>query len=152
MKAAATTSRNFRTFLLMSQLAKKDIGGRIALARNEKGLTQEQLSDLSSFSVRALQTWEAGQVVPYRQMQEISRLLARPVDWFLHGEQPASEESSVELRLEELAEAVNALRAQFGEAVSASLLRLEAIERRLPPPTASDLPTGAGTPAAGGRR
>lgn len=152
MKPAATNTRTFRSFLLMSQLAAKEIGGRIALARNEKGLTQDELSDMASFSKRALQGWEAGSNIPYRQMQELSALLARPVEWFLHGESPEDVGSlPLEPRLAELAGAVSALGVQFQEATTAVLARLEAIERRLPSPTAQARPKGAGRRVSGSR-
>lgn len=130
MQAAATNTRTFRTFLLMSQLQAKEIGARIALARNERGMTQEEVADVATFSKRSLQDYEAGHTLPYRHMREISRLLNRPVEWFLHGDQP-DEAASLESRLAELAAAVGELVTQFGEAVASSLSRLEAIERQL---------------------
>ena len=143
---AATNTRTFRTFLLVSQLQAQEIGARIALARNEAGLTQEQLADMGSFSKRSLQNWEAGVVIPYKQFEEISLLLARPTDWFLHGERPGQGGASplVELRLAELADAVELLRRQFQEATLAVTTRLERIEQLLPLRSASGLPKGAG--------
>lgn len=85
-KLAATEARNFRTFLLMEQFAAREIGLRIALARRERGLTQEQLSDLANISERSLQDYEAGVTVPYKHMPVVARLLGRPVEWFLHGD------------------------------------------------------------------
>lgn len=153
MKTAATNTRNFRTFLLVSQLAAKEIGARIALARNEAGLTQEALTDMATFSKRALQTWEAGNVVPYRHMQEISRLLDRPVEWFLHGEQPheVALESPVELRLAELVAALEAMSRQMDEATQLVSRRLELIEQRLPAMSSSAPPTGSDRRATGSR-
>lgn len=94
-KAAATNDRNFRTFLLMSQLEARAIGARIALARNEAGLTQDELSDLAQgFKRRSLQDYETGVTIPFKHLREISALLDRPVEWFLHGDpdQPSSED------------------------------------------------------------
>lgn len=94
-KAAATNDRNFRTFLLMSQLEARAIGARIALARNEAGLTQEELSDLAhGFKKRSLQDYETGVTIPFKHLREISSLLDRPVEWFLHGDpdQPSAED------------------------------------------------------------
>lgn len=68
------------------QFEAKEIGQRIALARNESGLTQEDLAEMASFSKRSLQDYETGVTIPYKHMKEISRLLKRPVEWFLHGE------------------------------------------------------------------
>lgn len=90
MRLAATTGRNFRTFLLMSQFAAQEIGTRIALARELAGLTQEELAAMTSFSKRSLQDYEAGVRTPFKHLQELSGLLRRPVEWFLHGDAPAA--------------------------------------------------------------
>lgn len=149
--SAATNTRSFRTFLLVSQLQAQEIGARIALARNESGLTQEQLADLGSFSKRSLQNWEAGVVIPYKSFEEISRLLRRPTDWFLHGElsEPDDEQPRLELRLAELADAIELLRRQFQEATLAVTTRLERIEALLPSRSASGLPRARGRRATG---
>lgn len=154
MKPAATNSRTFRTFLLMSQFEAKEIGARIALARNEAGLTQEELTEMATFSKRALQMWEAGNVIPYRQMQEISRLLDRPVEWFLHGERSREDdsESPVEFRLAELAAAVGTMGRQVEEAARSVSGRLDSIEQRLQTMSASEPPKGAGRRATGSRK
>jgi transcriptional regulator with XRE-family HTH domain len=65
----------------------REIGARIAEARRERGLTQEQLATMASFSKRSLQDYETGVSVPYRHLRELNSLLGRPVDWFLHGDQ-----------------------------------------------------------------
>lgn len=83
---AATNLRNFRTFLLMAQFEAQEIGARIAQARNEKGLTQEELAEMASFSKRSLQDYEAGETIPYRHFREIGRLLHKPTEWFLYGD------------------------------------------------------------------
>lgn len=85
-KPAATFSRNFRTFLLVEQLAAKEIGARIKLARKERGLTQEQLAEMASFSKRSLQDYEMGETIPYKHFREMAELLSRDVRWFLYGE------------------------------------------------------------------
>jgi transcriptional regulator with XRE-family HTH domain len=100
-KLAATNPRNFRTFLLMQQFAADEIGARITQARKERGLTQEQLAEMASFSKRSLQDYEGGVTIPYRHMQELARLLSRPQEWFLYGEQ---EQASAGERLEQIDE------------------------------------------------
>jgi len=154
MKIAATNTRSFSRFLLMSQLQAKEIGARIALARNEHGMTQEELTELASFSKRALQNWEAGASVPYRHMQEISGLLNRPTEWFLHGERQtdADSETPVELRLAELAAAVEAMSRQLEDGSRLVAHRLEQLERRLQETSASATPRGAGRRATGTRK
>lgn len=90
-KLAATKGRNFRTFLLMQQFAADEIGARIAQARKERGLTQEQLAGMASFSQRSLQDYERGVTIPYRHMRELAKLLRRPEEWFLYGDPEPAE-------------------------------------------------------------
>lgn len=85
-KYVATTSRDFRSFLLVAQFEAAQIGARIKQARNEAGMTQDDLAALTSFGKRSLQDYENGVTFPYRHLQEIGTVLDRPVAWFLHGE------------------------------------------------------------------
>lgn len=120
--SAATNDRKFRTFLLMTQFEAKAIGARIARARDEAGLTQEELAEMASFSKRSLQDYEAGTTIPYRHMREISSLLNREVPWFLHGEQQQVE--GVGDLLEAIRSRLEALEAKtetYGEASAKSL-------------------------------
>lgn len=115
-KAAATNDRNFRTFLLVSQFEAEAIGARIARARDEAGLTQEQVADVATFSKRSLQDYEAGVRVPWKHMREIAAILDRRVEWFLHGESEQLDD-----------ERLSRLEAQVDETVD----RLRRIERLL---------------------
>lgn len=85
-KLAATKTRNLRTLLLMEQFAAGEIGARIQQARRERGLTQEEFAELTTFSKRSLQDYESGVTIPYKHLREISRLLRRPEEWFLYGD------------------------------------------------------------------
>lgn len=86
-KTAATNDRNFRTFLLVSQLESEAIGRRIHQARKEAGLTQEQLADLATgFSKRSLQDYEAWTTIPYKHMREIAALTGKSTEWLIHGD------------------------------------------------------------------
>lgn len=87
---SATTSRNFRTFLLLSQLESQEIGQRLAKARREAGMTQEEVADLVGVSTRSWQGYEAGDVVPYRHFKNLAGILNRPIEWFLHGDESES--------------------------------------------------------------
>lgn len=72
------------------------IGGRIAQARKETGgMTQEELAALLHVSVRSVQAYESGEVVPYRQMSELERVLGKPVAWFLHGDAAVRSDSEI---------------------------------------------------------
>jgi transcriptional regulator with XRE-family HTH domain len=115
-KVAATKDRNFRTFLLVSQFEAEEIGARIALARKERGMTQEELASVASFSKRSLQDYEAGVTIPYRHLQEIGGLLGRPVRWFLHGDPKSDDPADLDDLREEVAgirEDLAALRADL---------------------------------------
>lgn len=105
----------------MQQFAAKEIGVRIKQARKERGLTQETLAEMASFSKRSLQDYESGETIPYRHMAELARLLRKSVEWFLYGD---DEESM------SLAEAVE--RAEVAAERSESVVnRLEAAVAKL---------------------
>lgn len=105
-KLAATNARSFRTFLLVSQFEAAEIGARIREARDEKGLTQEELAAVMPFSRRSLQDYEAGVSIPYKHLTEIGRVLGHSPAWFLRGEEATAEEPG-------LREEVRALRVEF---------------------------------------
>ena len=113
MKPAATNTRNFRTFLLMAQLEAKQIGARIKQARKEAGMTQEQVADVATFSVRSLQDYENGVTIPYKNIREISGLLDRPVQWFLRGREEEAEDVTepAGIHLEDIEEKLDRLTA-----------------------------------------
>lgn len=83
---SATEARNLRTLLLLSVFEPQDIGARIAAARKQAGLTQEELGDLIGLSTRSVQGYEAGDVPPYKHLDKISEVVRRSVGWLLHGE------------------------------------------------------------------
>ena len=85
-KLSATNTRNLRTLLLLTVFAPEEIGGRIAIARRETGLTQEEAADLVGVSTRSWQGYELGEVVPYRHIDRISTVLNRTIAWLLHGD------------------------------------------------------------------
>jgi transcriptional regulator with XRE-family HTH domain len=93
----------------MDEFAAREIGARIAQARRERGLTQEELAMISSFSKRALQDYEAGLRVPYRHMRELSLLLGRSVEWFLHGDRSAVDGARLDRLEERLDEVLHAI-------------------------------------------
>jgi HTH-type transcriptional regulator, cell division transcriptional repressor len=106
-KLSSQDARNLRTLLLLNVFEAEVIGERIARARTEAGLTQEELAELIGVSTRSLQGYEAGAVKPYRHMAKLSSTLNRPVAWFLHGEEEdtrLSETQSLRERVEGLAD------------------------------------------------
>ena len=120
---ASKNSRTFRSFLLLSQLEAREIGQRIATARLEIGLTQETLAELTTFSKRSLQDYEAGVTIPYRHMQEISRLLSRPVEWFLHGEDQSAITTAE--AVQDLDDRLAALEARVADGTEKTLAAIE---------------------------
>ena len=84
-----------------------EVGRRIAQARKEvngRGMTQRELADLLGVSERSVAAYETGEVIPYRFMKDLERVLDRPVAWFLHG-------AEVVDRDEQLVEVLTQLRA-----------------------------------------
>ena len=140
--SAATNLRSFRSFLLMAQFEAREIGARIALARNEKGLTQDELASMASFSKRSLQDYETGETIPYRHFAELGRLLGKPHEWFLYGEKEpepttAEEFRSLQAELAEVHGRLARVDATMGQ-VLAALERLAPPEEQ--PPAAAEAP------------
>jgi transcriptional regulator with XRE-family HTH domain len=89
------------------------IGGRIARARKESGLTQEELASRVGVTARSIQGYEAGKVVPYRHLSRLAEITDRELAWFLESDDAAAL-AEVATRLvtlvEELAEEARAIR------------------------------------------
>lgn len=89
------------------------VGERIVIARKEAALTQVELAELVGVSQRSMQAYENGEVVPYRKMRDIARILEKPVEYLLYGEglftAPDERLEKIEAALERLTKAVNAL-------------------------------------------
>lgn len=122
-KLAATNQRTFLTFLLMEQFAAEEIGARIQQARKERGLTQEELAGMASFSKRSLQDYESGLTIPYRHLRELGRLLKKRPEWFLYGDEAEADPSELaEVRrglahVQEMKEATERIEALLHELV-----------------------------------
>jgi transcriptional regulator with XRE-family HTH domain len=72
----------------MRQVEAGGIGRRIARARKERGLTQEELAAMIGVSPRSIQGYEAGSVVPYRRLARLAAVCNREIGWLLEGETP----------------------------------------------------------------
>src|SRR3954465_10385927 len=94
----------------MRQVEAGGIGGRIARARKERGLTQEELAAAIGVSPRSIQGYEAGKVVPYRRLSQLAEVTNRELGWLLEGETPREASADPELveRLVFLVEEVSA--------------------------------------------
>jgi transcriptional regulator with XRE-family HTH domain len=73
------------------------IGSRIARARKERGLTQEELASLIGVSARSIQGYEAGKVVPYRRLTQLAEITNCEVGWILQGDVAATAGSDPEV-------------------------------------------------------
>jgi PAS domain S-box-containing protein len=66
-----------------------EIGNRIAQARKEAGLTQQELAERLLVTRRSVQGYESGAVVPYRRLNTLAEALGRSAAWFLSGDPEA---------------------------------------------------------------
>jgi PAS domain S-box-containing protein len=64
------------------------VGRRIARARKEAGLTQQELADRVGVTRRSIQGYEAGSIAPYRHLDRLAEALGRSRDWLV-AERPA---------------------------------------------------------------
>ena len=67
------------------ELEREQIVQRIAQARREAGLTQQEAADLLSVHKRTIENWEHVRV-PWRDLNRLAEVYGKPIDWFLHGE------------------------------------------------------------------
>ena len=66
------------------------LGERIALARKQAGLSQEQLGEKLGVSRQAVSKWESSQTNPdVAYVAQMCRLLGVSSDWLLLGEEAA---------------------------------------------------------------
>ena len=71
------------------------LGERIALARKQAGLSQEQLGAQLGVSRQAVSKWESGQTNPdVAYITELCRLFGVSSDWLLLGKEEAREQAS----------------------------------------------------------
>jgi len=81
----------------------KDIGIKIQLAREEKGLSQEQLARAMGCSQSALSNYEKGKRRLYlSQLEILSQILDKPLDYFVESmsfKKPADKGDSADCRL-----------------------------------------------------
>jgi DNA-binding XRE family transcriptional regulator len=87
------------------QLARAELGRRIAQARKEAGLTQKQLAEAIGVTRRSIQGYEAGSCAPYRRLADIAAALDRPAAWFTQEGEGLAPELRLLIR-QEIAELV----------------------------------------------
>ena len=96
-----------------------EIGARIISARLELGgMKQEELAELIGVSQRSMQAYESGEVIPYRKMKDLERVLRRPMAWLLHGDEAVvgrdEQLAAIEAKLDQLAESFDRLVDKLG--------------------------------------
>jgi transcriptional regulator with XRE-family HTH domain len=118
------------------------IGERIARARKESGLTQEELASRVGVTARSIQGYEAGKVVPYRHLSRLAEITDRELGWFLESDDPVAL-AQVAARLitvvEEVAEEARRIR-EVAE-------RLERLLEAAQPATPAERPRSRGSGA-----
>jgi DNA-binding XRE family transcriptional regulator len=91
------------------------VGQKIKLARQNKGMTQTDLADILDISSKTISAIEVGRVEPsISQMQAISAVLEEPIGYFI-GEDASSIESKMEHvkgQLEEITRIMNLVRSR----------------------------------------
>jgi len=111
MNRWTTETRNFRTFLLVAQLDPRAIQGRIRQAREEAGLTQQELADLVDRHKRTIENYENVRVPPWPELTKVARVLDRPIEWFLHGETESTDRiEAMDVKLDEVLDEIRTLR------------------------------------------
>jgi transcriptional regulator with XRE-family HTH domain len=114
----------------IAELEHKGIAGRIKQARNEKGLTQEQMANLLDVKQRTYQNYESATKprIPWERMNDIGRITRKKVEWLLHGEAP---------------DLISAMNGSIPKAIQDQLVeldrKLDEVLKRLPRP---EQPTG----------
>ena len=66
---------------------RRRVGGRIAAARRESGLTQRLLADRLGVTVRSVQNYESGAIVPYKHLRHIETSTGKRPGWLLDGDE-----------------------------------------------------------------
>lgn len=106
---SATTRRNLQKLLVdvFEEATTRGyvvgLGERIKQARQEAGLTQDQLADLVGVGMRQIQYYESGESDPYRKLRQIAEATGKPIDWLLRGdEDDATPQGELEERLDRL--------------------------------------------------
>jgi transcriptional regulator with XRE-family HTH domain len=72
----------------MDEHLQAEICARIKQAREEAGMTLEDLADALGVTQRAYWNYEHNRV-PFRRLREIAEITATTQGWLLHGETPA---------------------------------------------------------------
>jgi transcriptional regulator with XRE-family HTH domain len=105
--AATQFPRKQGKLLLAVALVPKEVGRRIARARDRKGWTQFTFAQEASISPSTVARWEAGKLPPVRELMRVADLLEVPVDELVEPPENAQE---LGVRLDRLEAGVAELR------------------------------------------
>jgi transcriptional regulator with XRE-family HTH domain len=114
-KNSSRTRPNRRSTTLPDDRAEeyaKEVAERIVTARKAQGLTQVELAELVGVSPRSMQGYENAEVIPYRKMKDLARVLNRPVEWLLHGDEAIA---PADVRLEGIEEKLDEILKKMNE-------------------------------------
>lgn len=100
-----------RLLYAVSTIDPREIGQRIAVARNRKGLTQLDLAYKASVSPSSIQRWEAGRLPPVRELIRIAGLLEIDPEELVETAPAPTDLEAVLARLEEVHQEVREIRA-----------------------------------------
>jgi len=94
----------------MAEIQREGVCQRIAQARRDAGVTQQEMADALDITMRAYQAYESDRI-PWRRLTQIGEITGKSKAWLLHGEeeQPSQEVLS---GAEELLAAIHELTAQ----------------------------------------
>lgn len=102
------------------------IGARVIQARKELGgMRQEELADLLKVSIRSMQAYESGEVVPYRKMKDLERVLGRSMAWILHGDEAMQHRDR---QLDEIRDALARIELKLDELGATATLERDRLE------------------------
>ncbi len=89
----------------------KDIGLKIQIAREEKGMSQEQLSRLLGCSQSALSNYEKGKRRLYlSQLEKMADILGKPLEYFVEALNNNRESENLNGHNEQLMYAINQIK------------------------------------------
>lgn len=96
MTTSKTTTQiavtNGRLLLLMT-LDPKEIGSRIAAARDERGWTQFELAKQANVSLSTVTRWEAGKLPPVRELKRVAGVLGVEANYLVESAADAEDAS-----------------------------------------------------------
>lgn len=78
------------------------VARRIVQARNELGIKQKEFAELAHVTVRTITSWETGEVIPFKRLDEIAAILQKPKQWLLHGDDSSDPSGEIKDLMERL--------------------------------------------------